>query len=119
MNTPRLVLGSALLVAGAGVLTLYLAGVPGFPTIPPGPIILGVSGSLVLALPRRRWPLIVGVAAALFVTVGGLIEGSFWARLGDPGTFDVWIGAVLQWTGLVVALVAGALALRRAYAPGR
>ena len=112
------ILAIALLIAAAGVLTQYLAGVPGFPTIPPGPIILGTAGILVLALPKHRWPLVTGFLAALFVTVGGLIEGSVWGRLGDPGQFDVWIGVVGQWLGQAVALVAGAAAIRQAFARG-
>lgn len=112
----RITLALGLLVAGAGVLTQFLVGVPGFPKIPPGPIILGVAAVLVLVLAAERWTLIVGTFAALFVLVGGLIEGSVWGRLGDPGNFDVWSGVFLQWIGLVVALVAGVVAIRQAYA---
>lgn len=115
MNTTRIALGAALLLAGAGVLTQFLVGVPGFPKIPPGPIILGVAALLVLALPGYRWPLVIGAIAALFLTGGGLIEGSVWGRLADPGTFDVWIGVVMQWVGLVIALVTGVFTIRSAY----
>ena len=119
LQPPRIALAVGLIVAGAGVLTQFLVGVPGFPRIPPGPIILGAAAILVLALPARRWTLLVGTGAALFVFVGGLIEGSVRGRLGDPGTFDVWIGAFLQWLGLSIALVAGAVAIRQAYARSR
>jgi hypothetical protein len=81
----RSTLALSLIVSGAGILIQFLVGVPGFPKIPPGPIILGLAGILLLVLPRQRWPLIIGLIAALFVTVGGLIEGSVWGRLGDPG----------------------------------
>ncbi|SCF27667.1 hypothetical protein [Micromonospora mirobrigensis] len=111
----RIALALGLVVAALGVLVQFLVGVPGFPAIPPGPIILGVAAIVVLALPRRRWPLVVGLVAAVFVTGGGLIEGSVWGRLADPATFDVWSGAVLQWSGLLVALISGALAVRLAY----
>jgi hypothetical protein len=111
----RTALAAGLIVAAAGVLTQFLVGVPGFPKIPPGPIILGAAAVLVLALTTRRWTLLVGTFAALFVFVGGLIEGSVWGRLGNPGAFDVWIGVVLQWTGLVIALVAGTAAIRQAH----
>jgi hypothetical protein len=114
----RLTLAIALLVAGAGVLTQYVAGVPGFPTVPPGPIILGVAGILVLARPRQRWVLVAGAFAALFVTAGGLIEGSVWGRLADPGQLDVWIGVTGQWLGQAVALAAGAMAIRQAFFTG-
>ncbi|MEV6851907.1 hypothetical protein [Actinoplanes sp. NPDC051411] len=115
LTTPRLALGISLLVAGLGILIQYLVGVPGFPKIPPGPIILGVAGVLVLAFPRYRWLLFIGLLAALFVTVGGLIEGSVWGRLGDPGKFDVWIGVFLQWVGQAAALVSAVMALTREY----
>jgi hypothetical protein len=106
-------LALSLIVAGLGILIQFLVGVPGFPAIPPGPIILAVAAILVL-LPRSRWPVFAGLAAALFVTIGGLVEGSLRERLGDPGTFDVWIGVVLQWAGLVAAIVSGAIAVRPA-----
>lgn len=116
LNRLRLGLAIGLFVAAAGVLTQYLVGVPGFPKIPPGPIILGAAAILVLAMPAHRWTLLVGTFAALFVFTGGLIEGSVWGRLGDPGTFDVWIGVFLQWSGQVIALIFGGLAIRQAYA---
>ncbi|BAL91744.1 hypothetical protein AMIS_65240 [Actinoplanes missouriensis 431] len=112
-TTLRTALGISLLVAGLGVLIQYSVGVPGFPDIPPGPIILGVAGILVLALPRYRWVIVAGLIAALFVTVGGLIEGSVWGRLGEPGRFDVWIGVFMQWAGQAVALVSAVMALTR------
>jgi hypothetical protein len=110
----RLVQGAALVLAAAGVLTLYLVGVPGFPTIPPGPIILGLAGILVLAT-RWRVMLIVGLVAAAFVAVGGLLEGSVWGRLADPADLGPFLGALLQYVGLVVALVSGAVAVKEAY----
>ena len=112
----RLTLAVGLFLAAAGVLTEFLVGVPGFPKIPPGPIILGAAGILVLALAKHRWTLIAGLLAALFVTGGGLIEGSVWGRLAEPGQFDVWIGVVMQWLGQLIAIVAGAIAIRHAYA---
>jgi hypothetical protein len=115
----RLTLALSLVVAGLGILIQFLVGVPGFPKVPPGPIILGLAGILILVLPRQRWPLIVGLVAALFVTVGGLIEGSVWGRLGDPGKFDVWSGVFLQWVGLVIALVSAVIATRQAYRRSR
>lgn len=104
-----------MLVACVGLVIEVFAGVVDFPTIPPGPFILGIAGLLVLSLPRQRWPLIVGLVAALFLTVGGLIEGSVWHRIADPGETADWIGVVLQWTAQAVALVAGVLAVRDAY----
>ena len=112
---PRLALGFSLIVAGLGILIQFLVGVPGFPEVPPGPLILGIAGIAVLVLARWRWPLVVALLAALFVTVGGLIEGSVWGRLGDPGKFGVWSGVFLQWIGLMIALASAVLAIRQAY----
>jgi hypothetical protein len=119
LQSLRVILGLSLLLAGAGVLTQYLVGVPGFPKIPPGPIILGIAGIMVLTMAKYRWTLILGLVAALFVLAGGLIEGSVWGRLADPGQFDVWIGVFMQWVGLVIGAIAGALAVRQAYARTR
>ncbi|WP_035859176.1 hypothetical protein [Cryptosporangium arvum] len=115
MTKSRLLLGGGLLVACVGLVIEFFAGVVDFPTIPPGPFILGISGIIVFALGRARWPLVLGFVAALFITVGGLIEGSVWGRIADPGETADWIGVLLQWPGQVVALVAGALAIRKAY----
>ncbi|ASW53047.1 hypothetical protein [Plantactinospora sp. KBS50] len=116
----HLILGFGLLLAGLGVLVQYLVGVPGFPTIPPGPIILGIGGILVLAMGgRARWILIVGLIVAAFVMGGGLIEGSMWGRLGTPSEFGPWIGAVMQWAGLLIAFVTAIVALVRVYGGSR
>jgi hypothetical protein len=114
----RITLALSLIVAGVGILIQFLVGVPGFPKVPPGPIILGLAGILVLVV-RQRWMLIIGLIAALFVTVGGLIEGSVWGRLGDPGKFDVWSGVFLQWIGLLIALISAVIAIRQAYSRSR
>lgn len=106
---------TGLFVAGVGVLVQFLVGVPGFPKVPPGPIILVVAAILVWTVtPRFRWIAIVGLLAALFITVGGLGAGGF-SRLGNPGDFGPWIGTALQVIGLVVALVWGVIALVQAF----
>ncbi|WP_433120280.1 hypothetical protein [Micromonospora sp. CA-246542] len=102
--------GVALLVAALGIVVEYLVGVPGFPKIPPGPIILGLASILVLAVGFRwRWIFLISLLVALFVTVGGAIEGSSWGRLGEPGDFGPWIGTVIQWIGLAAAVVTGVI----------
>lgn len=106
---------AGLFIAGIGVLVQYLVGVPGFPKIPPGPIILIVAAILVWTVtPRFRWIVIVGLLAALFITVGGFGAGGF-SRVGNPGDFGPWIGTALQLIGLVLALVWGVIALVQAF----
>jgi hypothetical protein len=104
--------GTAKLVAAAGIMIQYFADVPGYPTVPPGPIILAVVGLAVLLLAaRRRWVLVLGLVAPLFLTVGGAIEGSSWDRLADPGSFGPFLGTAVQWVGMLTAVVACVLAL--------
>jgi hypothetical protein len=105
---------TGLIVAALGILIEYLVGVPGFPKVPPGPIILGVAGILVFAV-KARWKLIISEIAALFITVGGGIEGSSWGRLSRVGDFGPFISTALQWIGLAVALITGAIALTQAF----
>ena len=105
----KIVFSMGLAVAAIGILTQYLTGVPGFPDIPPGPIILGVA-ALAVAFCPWRWVLFAGLAAAVFVSVGAVVafivkDGS--ANWIFPGPF---IGSILQVAGLVVALVYGTLA---------
>jgi hypothetical protein len=113
MSTMVKLNATALLAAAAGILIQYLVGVPGYPAVPPGPIILGAAGIAVLALADHwRWVIILGVSTPLFITIGGIIDGSSWGRLADPGAFGPFIGTAVQWIGMVVALVAGVSAMR-------
>lgn len=119
------VLSVGLLVAGIGVLVQYLTGVPGFPVVPPGPIVLGAAAVLVL-LPWR-WMPVLGLAAAVFVSVGAILatlaNGAIIDRLVVPGDVGPFTGTVLQLVGLAVALVAGVRCVvplfRRVNAQGR
>jgi hypothetical protein len=107
---------TGLIIAALGILIEYLVGVPGFPKVPPGPIILGAAGILVFAVTARwKWFLIISEIAALFVSAGGIIEGSSWGRLSRVGDFGPFIGTALQWTGLAVAVIVGAAALVQAF----
>ena len=101
-----------LVLAGAGILIQYLTGVPGFPTIPPGPIIAAVAAALVIWVPWR-WAPTVGLAAALFFVVGAAAFGAVPAildRLADPGSVGPFAGTAIQVVGLAVAVIAGILA---------
>ena len=104
---------AGLVVAAAGILMEYFSGVEGFPTIPPGPIILLAAAALV-AFGRWRWMPAVGVIAPLFVLVGGVIANiANWgagAPLSDPANVGGFAGAVIQVLRVVAALVAGIVA---------
>jgi len=106
---------TGLVVAAAGILIQYFSGVEGFPTIPPGPIILLVAASLV-AFGPWGWTPVLGVIASLFLIVGGVIAtmagGGLGPQLSDPTAVGGFAGAVIQIAGLLLALVAGIFAVR-------
>jgi hypothetical protein len=104
--------GVALFAAVVGMIVQIIAGVD-FPTVPPGPIILGVVGIALFAT-FNRWVALAGVAAPLFIAVGGVLEGSSWGRVVHPGEFGPFIGTVLQWVGLVGAIAFGLRAIFQA-----
>jgi hypothetical protein len=107
---------TGLMLAALGTFLEFLVGVPGFPDVPPGPIILGVAGVLVVALAGRwRRIVIVGLLVSLFITVGGIAEGSSWDRLGNVGEFGFFITTLIQWVGLAIADIAGSVALGYAF----
>ncbi|GAB3385912.1 hypothetical protein GCM10027568_03580 [Humibacter soli] len=99
-----------LLLAAVGVLVQFLTGVPGFPPVPPGPIILAVA-ALVVVVVRWRWIVILGLAVAVFLTVGALASGTTVSLLSSGATAGQLAGIYLQLIGIVIALVAGVVAL--------
>ncbi len=109
-SSARTALVAGLVTAAAGVIVLILVGVPGFPLIPPGPIILLVAAGLVAVLPWR-WAPALGLLAALFLSVGATIAGATTAMLAAPSAIGPFVGSVIEIVGLVVALVAGVVAV--------
>lgn len=106
---------AGLVLAAVGLVIQVISGVPGFPTIPPGPIILVVAAAFV-ALAPWRWAPIVGLVTALFLVVGAVVAAAVPGiadRLGDPGEFGPFAGTALYALGLLVALVAGVVATKR------
>jgi hypothetical protein len=105
---------AGLVVAAAGIMIQYVSGVD-FPTIPPGSIILLVAAAVVVFGPWRRAPA-VGLVAAAFVSIGGVIAtiagDGFGSTLGDPSEVGGFLGAVVQIAGLMIALPAGVVAVR-------
>jgi hypothetical protein len=111
-RTSRTVLVAGLVLAALGVIVLILVGVPGFPLIPPGPIILLGAAALV-AFVRWRWMPVVGLLAALFLAVGAVLAGFTQAMLATPSDTGPFVGSVIEVVGLVVAIVAGVVAVVR------
>jgi len=102
-----------LVVAAAGMLIQYASGVE-YPTIPPGPIIALVAAAVVAFGPWRRAP-VVGLVAAVFISLGGVIAtiagNGFTPQLSDPGAVGGFVGTLVQIAGLLVAVAAGVVAV--------
>lgn len=100
-------------LAALGLIIEVISDVPGFPTVPLGPIILVVAAGFV-ALAPWRWSPVVGLLAAVFLTVGNAISGSGTTdRLGAPSEFGQFAGTTVFLLGLLLALTAGAAASAR------
>lgn len=101
-----------LVVAAAGMLIQYAAGID-YPTIPPGPIVCLLAAAVVAWGPWRRAPL-VGLGAAAFISIGGVIAtiagNGFSPQLSHPAAVGGFVGTLVQITGLVIALAAGVAA---------
>jgi hypothetical protein len=103
---------AGLVVGAVGIAILWASGVA-FPfVIPPGIVVL-LAGALFVALARLPWAPAVGAALGLFVFVGFLISPTGRPNLlGEAGT-SVAIGQAIQLIGVLTALVAGVIAVRR------
>jgi hypothetical protein len=116
LSTPARVNVAGLVVAAAGISIQYFSGVEGFPTIPPGPFIFLGAAALVAWGPWR-WTAAVGVIAPLLgLVLGTMATISNWgttAPLSHPGEPAGFVGAVIQFVGLVVALGAGVVLVTR------
>jgi len=109
----RSLLVVGLVVAALGTLGEYLTGVPGFPLVPPGPIILVAAAAAVALLPWR-WAPAIGLVAALFILVGAVVSGVPLTLLATPAVVGQFLSALVQIVGLLLAVVAGVAALTRA-----
>ena len=101
-----------MVVAIATIVWQIAAGVD-YPTVPPGPIILGAAVLVVLFV-RSTWARIVGIVVPLFLLVGGVIASlaDDDSALRHPGDASPFVATVLEFAAIVIALVAGILAFR-------
>jgi uncharacterized membrane protein YhhN len=105
---------AGLVVAAAGIMIQFVSG-EDFPPIPPGPIILLAAAAVAAFASWRRadW---VGLGAAAFISIGGVIAtiagSGFSETIGDPDGIGGFVGALIQVAGLVIALPAGIAAVR-------
>jgi hypothetical protein len=103
----------ALLVAGVGILIQFLTGVPGFPAVPPGPIILAAAAVLVAVI-RWKWIPIPGLLVAGFISVGMLLTFNNHGQFTNAGAPGQLIGSWLQLLALAVSLISAVLAIVQA-----
>ncbi len=107
----RIGLVAGLLAAAAGIGVLILSGVA-FPLVPPGLIVL--LGGAALTFLRWRWAPVIGLVAAVYIGVGAVLSGVTAHQLFAPANVGELAGSLLQVVALLVAIVAGALAVGQA-----
>jgi len=112
MSTATKVNALAMVAAIGAIIWQVAAGVD-YPTVPPGPIILGVA-VVVVVFVQALWAGVVGVVVPLFLLIGGTIAGITDADnpIRDPGAASPFAAIVLQLAALIVAVIAGVVALR-------
>ena len=100
---------AGLVIAIIGMVVQIASHVP-YPTVPPGVVILGLTAVLVVTLP---WPpiRILGVLAPAFILVGGIVSGTGRTNISHPAHVGKFLGTLIQFGGLGIALIAGLLAL--------
>ena len=101
------VAATGLLLAAAGIIVQVLTGAKGYPTIPPGAVILLAAAGLVAITQRWWWSTLIAVALALLISFGAIVTRGRAYRLGRPDELGPFIGTVVQLVGLAVALIAG------------
>lgn len=121
-TTPRGMTIIGLVLGAIGITMLWAAGVE-FPVYPPPGVLILAAGAVFVASARWRWAPGVGAFLGLFVLVGfvvsSVVSGEGIGNLTGEAGVGGSVGTAIQLVGVVVALVAGVLATRRAYRAGR
>lgn len=100
---------AGLVIAIVGML-VQIANHVSYPTVPPGVVILAVTAILIVTVawsPIR----ILGLLAPGFILVGGIISGTGRTNISHPAHLGKFLGTVIQFGGLAIAVIAGILAL--------
>jgi hypothetical protein len=105
-----------LLVAAAGISTLFLTTSVAVPAIPIGPILLLALAALI-GLGRWRWTPIAGVVMSIALLVGALIAPGLFDRLTNPAQVGAFVGTWVQMLGVFTTIVAGTIATIQNYRP--
>ncbi|WP_327000244.1 hypothetical protein OHA72_34585 [Dactylosporangium sp. NBC_01737] len=117
MTSHKVTIGG-LVLGAAGIAVLWAAGVQFPVAVPPGIVIL-LAGAIFVGVARWRWAPAAGVVLGLFVAVGWAISPTGWPNLTGRHGPTVAAGQAIQLIGVLTAVVAGLVALRRAGSSGR
>jgi hypothetical protein len=109
LSRPARTEAAALAVAAAGIIIQIIGGV-NYPAVPPGLIILLAAAALVAFLPWR-WASVFGVLAGAFMVIGAIGAANARYDLTHPGHPGAFIGTWIQLIAVVIAVVAGVMAL--------
>jgi len=109
LSRPARTEATALAVAAVGIIIQIIGGV-NYPAVPPGLIILLAAAALVAFLPWR-WAPVFGVLAGAFMVIGAIAAANARYDLTHPGHPGAFIGTWIQLIAVVVAVVAGVMAL--------
>jgi hypothetical protein len=111
MSTQRTMTALGLAVGAAGIGILWGAGID-FPFYPPPGLLILAAGAVFVVVVRARWAPVAGPLLGVFMVIGFLASSGIDNLTGGAGA-GVAVGSAVQLTGVVVATVAGLLALRR------
>jgi hypothetical protein len=109
LSRPARTEAAALAVAAVGIIIQIIGGV-NYPAVPPGLIILLAAAALVAFLPWR-WAPVIGMLAGAFMVIGAIAAANARYDLTHPGHPGAFIGTWIQLIAVVVAVVAGVMAL--------
>jgi len=109
LSRPARTEAAALAVAAVGIIIQIIGGV-NYPAVPPGLIILLAAAALVAFLPWR-WASVFGVLAVAFMVIGAIGAANARYDLTHPGHPGAFIGTWIQLIAVVIAVVAGVMAL--------
>jgi hypothetical protein len=111
-TTPRTINIAALLIAGTGLLILFISAPDLFPPVPLGTIILVAAAAAVSFVPGR-WTAVPGTVVPTFILIGAVASGQSLDILQGSENAGALTGTLIQLPALVIAIVAGARSITR------
>lgn len=114
MTAQRMATVAGLGIGAIGIGLLWASGMIDFPFYPPPGILILTAGLLFVAFAPWRWAPAVGVALGVSMIVGFFASTGVANLTGALGAM-VSVGSAVQMIGVVIAVLAGGLALAQAY----